>query len=71
MAYSVATAMRHYIRRDTFNTCRKKLGRNQPTNRAYCIRQAESIVNKPINEEEEVNFVNRAKRSSKWEGSSS
>jgi hypothetical protein len=33
--------------------------------RGYCLWQAESIVNKPINGEEGVNFVDTEKRSSK------
>jgi hypothetical protein len=45
IAYRVASAVSHYIRCIAFGTCRKEVDKNQQTNRVYCLRQAESILN--------------------------
>jgi hypothetical protein len=64
IACRVATAMRHYIRRDAFRTCRKEVDNNQLATCTYCLRQTGSVVNG----KGKVYFVNRANRSSKGGG---
>jgi hypothetical protein len=50
IACCVATAMRHYIRRDAFRTYRNKVDNNQLATCTYCLRQTGSIVIGAVNE---------------------